>query len=181
MGILAVLVSIGKNMRLLTAAIIASVAAYGAAQTYTDHQVRSIRSASGMDLADCKCRCCNDVSSVPEVPCPVEVIVLLNSAACVKEYWRGMKGSTSAMIEELYNEHQGNIRVGVIAYSTEAKVIASFKDVNNKRQLLGAFQSAEYMGHGDFISKGLMPPLTCPTTLDQNPKTLDEFLWSWPT
>merc|ERR1711893_351434 len=155
MGILAVLVSIGKNMRLLTAAIIASVAAYGAAQTYTDHQVRSIRSASGMDLADCKCRCCNDVSSVPEVPCPVEVIVLLNSAACVKEYWRGMKGSTSAMIEELYNEHQGNIRVGVIAYSTEAKVIASFKDVNNKRKLLGAVQSAEYMGHGDFISKGL--------------------------
>merc|ERR1719219_1896100 len=66
-----------------------------------------------------------------------------------------MKGSTAAMIEELYNEHNNNIRVGVIAYSTEAKVVASFKDASQKRGLLGAVQNAEYMGHGDYISKGL--------------------------
>ena len=40
-------------------------------------------------------------------------------------------------------------------HSTEAKVVASFKDNSQKRGLLGAVQNAEYMGHGDYISKGL--------------------------
>merc|ERR1712014_240078 len=103
---------------------------------------------------------------VPEVPCPIEMIILMNSAACVKEYWRGMRGSAAGMIKELFVQHE-NIRIGVVKYSTNAEVVSTFKTKAEYKALTRLVKNAKYMGHGDFINKGLNQALDMFTNNDQ--------------
>merc|ERR1712014_492280 len=103
---------------------------------------------------------------VPEVPCPIEMIILMNSAACVKEYWRGMRGSAAGMIKELFVQHE-NIRIGVVKYSTKAEVVSSFRTKAEYKALNHSVSTAEYMGHGDFINKGLNQALDMFSNNDQ--------------
>merc|ERR1712178_527205 len=123
-------------------------------QEMTVHNVRSIRSVNGMDLADCTCKCCNDVDRPDDVDCPVEVVIVLNSAACVKEYWPKMKSNTEMMIDDMFKK-QTNVKIGVVKYSTESEVVSSFKSVNEITSLKEAVRGTAYMGHGDYIAKGL--------------------------
>merc|ERR1712014_324210 len=103
---------------------------------------------------------------VPEVPCPIEIIILMNSAACVKEYWNGMRGSTAGMIDELFKQHE-NIRIGVVKYSTKAEVVSSFRTKAEHKTLNEIVLNAKYMGHGDFINKGLNQALDMFSNNDQ--------------
>merc|ERR1712178_639524 len=123
-------------------------------QEMTVHNVRSIRSVNGMDLADCTCKCCNDVDRPDDVDCPVEVVIVLNSAACVKEYWPKMKSNTEMMIDDMFRK-QKNVKIGVVKYSTKSEVVSSFKSVNEITSLKEAVRGTAYMGHGDYIAKGL--------------------------
>merc|ERR1711912_94303 len=123
-------------------------------QEMTVHNVRSIRSVNGMDLADCTCKCCNDVDRPDDVDCPVEVVIVLNSAACVKEYWPKMKSNTEMMIDDMFKK-QTNVKIGVVKYSTKSEVVSSFKSVNEITSLKEAVRGTAYMGHGDYIAKGL--------------------------
>ena len=92
------------------------------AQDFRDFRVANLPTPE-FELADSTCNCCVS-SPVRQAPCPVEVVIVLNSAACVKEYWKKMLHRTTRMIDQIYAEHppseDGNhqgARVGVIKYN----------------------------------------------------------------
>merc|ERR1711970_1330162 len=154
---LPILVLIEKNMRLLTAVTLLLAAAFAAAesQTYVTHKLRTIRGAhGGEDLADCTCKCCYNREELNPVNCPVEVIILMNSAACVKEYWPNMKANAANMVQTIFRKHGSHARVGIITYSTKVHILGNrFSDNSQEMEMVA--RNAEYRGHGDFINLGL--------------------------
>merc|ERR1712050_35888 len=48
-----------------------------------------------------------------------------------------------------------NVKIGVVKYSTRSEVISGFKSANEAQSLKHAVGSTQYMGHGDYIAKGL--------------------------
>merc|ERR1711970_1241644 len=155
---LPILVLIEKNMRLLSAVTLLLAAAFAAAesQTYVTHKLRTIRGAhGGEDLADCTCKCCYNREELNPVNCPVEVIILMNSAACVKEYWPNMKANAANMVQTIFRKHgDGQARVGIITYSTKVHILGNGFSGNSQEMEMVA-RNAEYQGHGDFINLGL--------------------------
>jgi hypothetical protein len=114
------------------------------------------------DLAECSCSCpCNKVS-VKSKPCDVDVIILVNAAACVKSYRKEMKNIASQMVEDIFEKHSSSsntVRISAITYSTTVKTIVSWNNnVRSKREFDQIFKNDwkdNMQGNGDFLSRGL--------------------------
>jgi len=127
------------------------------------------------DLADCSCTCpCNKVT-VQKKACDVDVIVLVNAAACVKTYRQKMKNIASQMVADMMQRHpESNLRVSAITYSTTIETIVSWeKQVKSQSQFDHIFKrdwKDTMQGNGDFLSRGLNAASDSFSGLNKNSK-----------
>jgi len=125
---------------------------------------RSPRSVDLAELADCECTCpCQKAGTKP---CDIDMIVLFNAAACVKDYRDQIKEITHDIASQALNRANGgnyNLRLSVIGYSAKTQVIYPMNNKQNKffnqnalnslKQDLSYFKDSS-LGNGDYLSNG---------------------------
>merc|ERR1712001_420818 len=70
----------------------------------------------------CECTCCHNVDKDTQKMCNVEVVILLNSAACVKDFWQKMLNhQTNTIIDKYHSDRsQSSLKIAIHSYSEEA-------------------------------------------------------------
>jgi len=116
----------------------------------------------GRTYDDCTCNCCDNRPVLVTESCNLDLIVLVNSAACVKGYWSQMKLTIKDTIRDVVkhrveNDSNERIRIGVITYSNNAKVETELASVSNDGvdKLVDSIDDMFYEGGGDYLSLGL--------------------------
>lgn len=126
--------------------------------------IRSPRSVVSMDdLADCDCECpCQKVQSTQK-SCDIDLIILVNAAACVKAWRNQMKITVEQIADKAFSQAANDykLRVGVLTYSEEVRTIVDINDAKSyqsSRSIMQAVQTKwekNMQGNGDFLSRGL--------------------------
>lgn len=98
-------------------------------QFYSAKSTRPLSDQAGNNFSDCTCKCCSNQVKQESVACGVDVILLINAAACVKDYIEGMKITAKRIVEDIEARQYligdnglkligKNARVGIITYSS---------------------------------------------------------------
>jgi hypothetical protein len=159
-------------MRLLTIVAVALLAVVATANTDLESafKPRQVRAANGRGIdGNCECTCSYtpEAKSQRSAPCPIDFVLLVNSAACVKSYWSIMKLKAENIVKDLKNMPGGpTIRFSLITYSDEVRIHHNLDDdfLDNAavlKKIQGGWGSTSgrgstwFQGDGDYIGRGL--------------------------
>jgi len=96
---------------------------------------------------------------VTEKPCDVDLMVLINAAACVKTYRQQMKVIANELVGDIFERSASSVRVSAVTYSNEVKTIVSWsanvKSVSEFKAIFNSGWTSKMQGNGDYLSKGL--------------------------
>lgn len=120
---------------------------------------------NGNDLADCTCKCgCGPEIQADTVRCDVDLVILISAAACVKDYVMEMKTRVMSILDDYFEDHQGNLgqqyagfnsRVAIISYSTNTNIIFDMSSgADAAKRAIASWDYTQQL-NGDMMGKGL--------------------------